>query len=189
MPSHVHPEQQARERIDAMLAESGWMVQSLEELNLHASLGVAVREVRSKGGPADYILFADGKALGVVEAKKEGETLSQVAGQSARYSKAGNWIPRRWADPLPFTYETTGIETNFRDQRDPDSRSRPVFTFHRPETLREIVTQPDTLRSRLKSLPTLPEFQQFAARTKSGPPTSTSKSAPSPSTPSRFSRI
>ena len=157
MPSHVHPEQQARERIDAMLAESGWMVQSLEELNLHASLGVAVREVRSKGGPADYILFADGKALGVVEAKKEGETLSQVAGQSARYSKAGNWIPRRWADPLPFTYETTGIETNFRDQRDPDSRSRPVFTFHRPETLRDLVTQPDTLRSRLKSLPTLPD--------------------------------
>jgi len=77
------------------------------------------------------MLFVDGKALGVVEAKKVGTTLSAVAEQSARYGKAKQFIPQRWADPLPFTYETTGIETNFRDLRDPDSRSRPIFAFHR----------------------------------------------------------
>jgi len=49
------------------------------------------------------------------------------------YTAAKKWIPQRWADPLLFTYETTGVETNFRDQRDPVSRSRPVFAFHRPE--------------------------------------------------------
>ncbi|MCB1205829.1 MAG: hypothetical protein KDN18_16320, partial [Verrucomicrobiae bacterium] len=147
------PEQQARETIDAQLAAAGWIVQDLDQLNLSASRGVAVREMQSQGGPADYLLFVDGKALGVVEAKKAGSTLSSVAEQSERYSHARNWIPQRWADPLSFTYESTGIETNFRDQRDPDSRSRPVFAFHRPEHLLELVQQADTLRARLAALP------------------------------------
>ncbi len=121
------PEAAARENIDRQLMAAGWLIQDKKDLNLSASRGVAVREMQSHGGPADYILFVDGKALGIVEAKKEGTTLSAVAEQSARYTAAQNWIPRRWADPLPFTYESTGIETNFRDQRDPDSRSRPVF--------------------------------------------------------------
>ncbi len=149
------PEQQARETIDAMLAAAGWVVQDIKELNLSASRGVAIRELQSMGGPADYILFVDGKALGIIEAKKEGTTLSAVALQSERYTAAMKWIPQRWVDPLPFTYETTGIETNFRDQRDPDSRSRPVFAFHTPEHLLELVQQPDTLRARLRQFPAL----------------------------------
>jgi type I restriction enzyme, R subunit len=149
------PEQQARETIDALLSAADWAIQDIASLNLHASRGVAVRELQSHGGPADYILFVDGKALGIVEAKKIGTTLSAVAEQSARYTAAKNWIPQRWADPLPFTYETTGIETNFRDQRDPDSRSRLVFGFHTPEHLLEIVQQPDTLRARLRQMPAL----------------------------------
>ena len=129
------PEQLARIQIDAQLSAAGWTVQSIGDLNLHAARGVAVREMQSHGGPADYVLFVDGKALGIVEAKKAGTTLSAVAEQSARYTAAMKWIPQRWADPLPFTYESTGVETNFRDQRDPDSRSRPVFAFHTPEHL------------------------------------------------------
>ncbi len=150
-----NPEQQAREVIDAQLTAAGWMVQDIKALNLSASRGVAIRELQSFGGPADYVLFVDGKAIGIVEAKKVGTTLSAVAEQSARYTAAKKWIPKRWADPLPFTYETTGVETNFRDQRDPDSRSRPVFAFHRPEHLVELVQQPDTLRARLKHFPAL----------------------------------
>ncbi len=144
-----------------MLAAAAWTVQDIKELNLSASRGLAVREMQSFGGPADYILFVDGKALGIVEAKKVGTTLSAVAEQSARYTAAKKWIPQRWADPLPFTYETTGVETNFRDQRDPDSRSRPVFAFHRPEHLVELVQQPSasparaTLRARLRHFPEL----------------------------------
>ncbi len=146
------PEQLARETIDAKLTAAGWSVQSLKDLNLFASRGVAVREMGSLGGPADYMLFVDAKALGIVEAKKVGTTLSVVAEQSARYSSAKDFVPQLWADPLPFTYETTGIETNFRDQRDPDSRSRPVFAFHTPEHLLELVQQPDTLRRKLRHL-------------------------------------
>jgi type I restriction enzyme R subunit len=149
------PEALARQSIDAQLSAAGWTVQSLGDLNLHTSRGVAVREMQSHGGPADYVLFVDGKALGIVEAKKEGATLSAVAEQSARYTAAMKWIPQRWTDPLPFTYESTGIETNFRDQRDPDSRSRLVFAFHTPEHLLELVQQPDTLRARLRQFPAL----------------------------------
>jgi len=138
-----------------LLGAAGWAIQDIASLNLSAFRGVAVREMQSHGGPADYILFVDGKALGIVEAKKEGTTLSAVAEQSARYTAAMKWIPQRWADPLPFTYESTGIETNFRDQRDPDSRSRPVFAFHTPEHLLELVQQPDTLRARLRQFPAL----------------------------------
>lgn len=149
------PEALARKTIDALLGAAGWTTQDISTLNLSASRGVAVREMQSHGGPADYILFVDGKALGIVEAKKEGTTLSAVAEQSARYTAAMKWIPQRWAGPLPFTYESTGIETNFRDQRDPDSRSRPVFAFHTPEHLLELVQQPDTLRARLRQFPAL----------------------------------
>jgi type I restriction enzyme, R subunit len=150
-----HPEATARENIDRQLMAAGWLIQDKKDLNLSASRGVAVREMQSHGGPADYILFVDGRAIGIVEAKKEGTTLSAVAEQSARYTAAMKWIPQRWADPLPFTYESTGIETNFRDQRDPDSRSRPIFAFHTPEHLLELVQQPDTLRARLRQFPAL----------------------------------
>ncbi len=149
------PEQEARRTIDAQLAAAGWAVQNLAQINLSAARGVAVREMQSQGGPADYVLFVDGKALGVLEAKKAGTTLSGVAEQSQRYTSAKKWIPQRWADPLPFTYESTGIETNFRDQRDPDSRSRPVFAFHTPGHLLELAQQPDTLRARLRQFPEL----------------------------------
>lgn len=130
-------------------------MQDLPGINLSASRGVAVREMPSQGGPADYILFVDGKALGVVEAKKVGTTLSAVYEQSLRYSHAKKWIPQRWADPLPFTCESTGMETYFVDQRDPDARSRPLFAFHTPEHLVELVQQPDTLRARLRTMPRL----------------------------------
>lgn len=111
-----HPEAAARENIDSQLMAAGWLIQDKKDLNLSASRGVAVRELQSMGGPADYILFVDGRALGVIEAKEEGTTLFAVAAQSARYTAARNWIPRRWADSLPFTYESTSIETTRQPQ-------------------------------------------------------------------------
>jgi len=60
--SELLPEQAARQKIDAMLSVSGWAVQSINELNLFAAKGVAVREIQSKDGPADYMLFVGGKA-------------------------------------------------------------------------------------------------------------------------------
>src|SRR3989339_1605863 len=79
------PEEKARQVIDSLLEAAGWKVQNLQDLDLSASLGVAVREFPVKAGAADYLLFADRKAVGVVEAKAQGTTLSGVAEQSAKY--------------------------------------------------------------------------------------------------------
>lgn len=156
------PEELARINIDRQLTACGWIVQSRHEINLFAGRGVAVREFPLETGEADYLLFADRKAVGVVEAKPEGVTLSGVADQAAKYSVGlPNNIPHVTL-PLPFLYESTGVETFFRDERDPEPRSRRVFTFHRPETLAEWISDAGathasllpTLRARLREMPT-----------------------------------
>lgn len=125
------PEELARKNIDNLLAEAGWRVQDRSELNLGTGLGVAVREWPFTSGPADYLLFVGRKPVGVIEAKPEGATLSDVAVQSDKYlTSAPLGIPNVVA-PLPFG-ESTGVETFFRDVRDPDARSRRVWAFHRP---------------------------------------------------------
>jgi type I restriction enzyme R subunit len=152
MPS---PEDKARQRIDGLLEQAGWVLQHRDELNRKAGRGVAVREFPLPAGEADYLLFIDGRAAGVIEAKKAGTTLSGFAEQSEKYLAQLPQHLDAWADPLPFGYESTGVETLFRDLRDPKPRSRPVFAFHKPETLAEWLTQPATLRRRLQQLPRL----------------------------------
>ena len=151
------PEDFAREKIDALLSAAGWVIQDNKDLNRNAALGVAVREFQTLSGPCDYLLFVDGKAAGVIEAKKQGVTLSGVAEQSEKYmDRLPEHLPR-WGECLIFDYESTSDETFFRDMRDPRPRSRRVFAFHRPETLYEWLKLPATLRNRLGQLPALDE--------------------------------
>ena len=135
-----------------MLRESGWTIQNYNDLNLSTSLGVAAREFPLGKDHADYLLFLNRNAVGVVEAKPEGTTLSGVAEQTQSYL---NNIPDNLphvSKPLPWAYETTGIETFFRDMRDPYARSRRVYSFHRPETLVDWLSQDNSLRSRLVNM-------------------------------------
>ena len=148
-------EQIARDKIDKQLTASGWVVQKRSEINLSASPGVAVREYMTDVGPADYILFVDKKPVGVIEAKRaeEGVKITLHEEQSSEY--AASTLKYLKNDPLPFVYESTGELTRFTDYRDPKPRSRPVFTFHKPETFREWLKQSRSLRSRLRDLPVL----------------------------------
>ncbi len=151
-----NPEQQARDNIDRMLVDAGWVVQDKKQIDFNAGLGVAVREYKTDIGPADYVLFVDRQPVGIVEAKKEdeGHRLTMAETQSDDYAKAKlKWIAE--SKPLPFIYESTGILTRFRDDRDPKPRSRPIFTFHQPETFQERLSRPKTLRSRLLDIPVL----------------------------------
>ena len=158
--AYIPAEGRARVEIDRQLAACGWVVQDRGAMNLYAGQGVAVREfIMAPGhGRADYLLFVDGKAVGAVEAKPSGTPLAGVEPQSAKYA-AG--LPKdlpALVSPLPFLYESTGDETMFTDGFDPDPRSRPVVTFHRPETLarwlRHWVDDADggSLRARLQRL-------------------------------------
>lgn len=80
------PEDQAREQIGRMLQEAGWVVQDSAKANIHASRGVALRNFSLEQGHgfADYLVYVEGAAAGVVEAKKQGTTLSGVEMQSAK---------------------------------------------------------------------------------------------------------
>ena len=157
------PEARARRQIDEMLAAAGWAVQDYSKVSLGASRGVAVREfpMTAGHGTADYLLFVDGRAVGEIEAKKQGTPLIGVEWQSAKYASGlPPKIPAFMA-PLPFAYESTGVETRFTNVLDPEPRSRRVFSFHRPETLAEFCARygedpaTATLRQRLQYLPLL----------------------------------
>ena len=149
MPRNQNPEQIARDRIDQLLEESGWLVQDFRRMNLAAGMGVAVREYKTDVGPADYVLFADQKPVGIIEAKRieEGSKLSSHEKQVEEYSKSKlKYIDN---EPLPFIYLSTGDFTRFTDARDPKPRFREVFTFHRPETLAKWMRKGKSLRKAL----------------------------------------
>lgn len=151
----MNNEARAREEIDKMLSECGWIVQDYKMMDLGSSRGVAVREFPLLTGIADYLLFIDRKACGVLEAKKVGIPLGGVADQSIRYvGGLPDDIPS-YGNPLPFVYASTGKETSFVDLRDPRPRSRSIFSFHRPETLKDFLSDEKTLRRKLQEMPPL----------------------------------
>lgn len=149
------PEQKARDKIDKMLVNAGWVVQNKKAINFQAGLGIAIREYTTDIGPADYVLFADHKPVGIIEAKKEeeGHRLTITEEQAEGYAKSKlKYIDN---DPLPFIYESTGVLTRFTNLRDPMPRSRTVFSFHKPETYIEMLKNQESLRRRLMDLPVL----------------------------------
>nr|MBP8149744.1 DEAD/DEAH box helicase family protein [Limnohabitans sp.] len=131
------PEAKARVQIDQLLQAAGWHVCNIDQVNLHAAQGVAIREfpLNPGHGFADYLLYVNGKACGVIEAKKEGTTLKGVEVQSERYAQGLPAALPAWRRPLPFLFESTGVETQFTNGLDPHPRSRRVFAFFRPEML------------------------------------------------------
>lgn len=122
------PEQEARKAIDRLLEQAGWVVCDATQANIRAARGVAIREFplpghgfadrtearaagqgRPASGFADYLLYIDGKAAGVIEAKKAGTTLSGVELQSDKYTKGLPVSLPSWHNPLPFAYQSTGV--------------------------------------------------------------------------------
>ena len=150
------PEQIARDVIDRQLEEAGWRVQENTAIDFDAGVGIAVREYQTDAGPADYVLFADRRPVGVIEAKPGawGVRLTRVEEQSGGYAAAKlKWVKE--GAPLPFVYESTGTVTRFTDGRDPNPRSREVFGFHRPETLKAWADAGQSFRAGIAALPAL----------------------------------
>jgi type I restriction enzyme R subunit len=178
------PEDKAREVIDARLEKAGWRVCDLKDVNLASQYGIAIRDfpLKREYGFADYLLYVDGKAAGVIEAKKEGSTLTGVEVQADKYQRGLPDAFPAWYRPLPFSYESTGVETRFTNCLEPDYRSRNVFSFHKPEILSEwlrdnhrpesdliaesrtVYNRPETLLSRLQKMPALIEAGLWPAQ-------------------------
>ncbi|MGC4874969.1 DEAD/DEAH box helicase family protein [Micromonospora sp. DT43] len=160
-------EQRARLFIDRQLTGAGWAIQDRKAMNLFAGQGVAVREVvMAKGhGRADYLLYIDQKAVGVIEAKPEGTPLSGVEWQSAKYAEGLRAEVRLKAltvdGRLPFVFEASGAETHFTNGFDPQPRARRIFAFPQPGTLARILRDAETdpkrptWRAKVRHLPPL----------------------------------
>src|SRR6266699_2342300 len=167
----ITPEDRARQNIDKLLADAGWIVQDKRQTNLSAGRGVAVREFPLKAGhgEADYLLFVDSSPIGVVEAKKEGDTLTGVELQTTKYSEGipdNLPAPRR---PLPFQYQSTGVETRFTNLLEPEARSRAVFAFHKPETFSQWIqadlkSPGSSVRGKLRIMPPLDDRNLWPAQ-------------------------
>ncbi|HEY7838782.1 MAG TPA: DEAD/DEAH box helicase family protein [Terriglobales bacterium] len=165
------PEEKARLTIDRLLTQAGWEVQDRGGANLHAAPGVAIREFAlGRGyGEADYLLFVEGQAAGVIEAKKEGTALVGVETQAQKYSEGlPDALPAPFR-PLPFCYQSTGIETRFTNLLEPNASSRSVFAFHTPATLSrwladERARPGATTKARLQAMPPLMEGGLWAAQ-------------------------
>jgi type I restriction enzyme R subunit len=109
------PEALALIHIDQLLQAAGWQVHDLKQANIDATTGVAIREfpINAGHGFADYLLYVNGKACGVIKAKKEGVTLKGVEAQSERYAQGLPTTLTAWRRPLPFLFESAGVETQF----------------------------------------------------------------------------
>ena len=152
----MQPEEQARLEIDKKLEQSGWTIQDMSKLNLTVSFGIAVREFPTSTGPVDYALFVKGKPVGVVEAKKTelSEKITTVEEQSSRYANSTfKWVQQDYE--IRFAYEATDKLIRFTDYKDVKYRSRTVFSFFRPETLKSLLSAPDTIRNNMKHFPPL----------------------------------
>ena len=150
-----NPEQLARDEIDSALRRSGWVIQPKDKINLPAGVGVAITEYLTDAGPADYVLFVDRKPAGLIEAKREEEGVRLTVHEEQTNEYRTSKLKHLNNDPLFFAYESTGELTRFTDFRDPKPRSRPVFSFHRPETFRQWLKEKRSLRDRLQDLPVL----------------------------------
>lgn len=155
--TNQNPEQIARDNIDRQLIACGWIIQNKSRINLNKGIGVAVREYQTDVGPADYVLFVDGKPAGIIEAKREeeGHKLTVHEDQAEDYATAK--LKYLNNEKLPFAYLSTGEVTTITDFRDPKPRGRNVFTFHRPETLRIWLKKTKSVRAALQDLNNLPE--------------------------------
>lgn len=155
-------EAKTRLNIDGLLKQCGFILQDMSEFNrfaksAHSSIsGVAVREFEMNDkSRADYLLFIEGKACGVIEAKREGKTLSSTNAQSKHYATHLPPNVKAWDNTLPFLYESNGSEIFFTNLREPNATTRRIFAFHSPLSLLEILEQEMTLRQRLQAIPHL----------------------------------
>ena len=149
MPNDVNqtPEELARDRIDNRLQAAGWQVQDKDALDFNAGLGIAVREFQTDVGPADYVLFADRQAVGVVEAKPDslGSQAHHGRRTIGRLREGEGSNGSRTPNPCPFSMRAPGRLRGSRTGAILSPRSREVFSFHRPETLNAWTLAPRSL--------------------------------------------
>ena len=135
------PEEKAREKIDKQLKNAGWDIVSRDEYI--PSNALAVKEALMRGNKeSDYLLFVDDKAIAVVEAKKEENSLGdRVAAQAEAYSKnPQSWYPLWFKGQIPLVYLANGNKIYFKNMLiDPDGDYVELTEMHSPKKMLNII--------------------------------------------------
>ncbi len=147
------PEEKARVLIDQLFADAGWQVVSREEYSADISAAAIEEGILQGGKEADYLLFINGMAIGVLEAKKETTDVSsdKVTSQAENYARLLLPFYKTWSKPLPLVYTSNGHVVLFRDHRDPDGGYIPMKRIHTPKEICQILGIEDAFAG----LPTL----------------------------------
>lgn len=153
----LKPEEQARVKIDEMLRRAGWDIVKRDEYSERFN-ACAIEEALLVGNKeADYLLVLDGKAIGVLEAKRKESSLgNNVSDQVASYSaKVPNWT-QAWMNPLPFLFKSNGDDLLFCDQREIATGDEPEFApLKKMKTPKELAVEAD-LKSEFAKMPAVP---------------------------------
>lgn len=160
----LFPEQKARVKIDTLLNNAGWTVVSRDEFS-EAINAQAVKENLMKGNlEADYILYLDGKAIAVLEAKREESNLGLVVAEQAQnYADIlPDWI-QVWKTPLPFIFLSNGNTLLFKDMHEKESKYKELKKMLTPKQLVELAGSDIT--SQYARLPSVPPVGPKGLRT------------------------
>ncbi len=153
----LKPEELARQKIDEMLRRAGWEIVKRDEYSERYN-ACAIEEALMVGNKeADYLLVLDGKAIGVLEAKRKESSLgNNVSDQVATYSaKVPNWT-QTWMKPLPFLFKSNGDDLLFCDQRDVAVGEEPEFiSLKKMKTPKELAVEAN-LKSEFAKMPAVP---------------------------------
>ena len=152
MSDNLLPEEKARKKIDLMLKKAGWSIVPREEYSPGIS-AAAIEEGILKGNlEADYLLFLEGKAIGVLEAKKESVSLDDiVANQAENYTHKLLPMYQYWENPLPLIYLSNGKELLFKNAKVPGSIYQKIDAMHTPKEMVKLAG----INSFFAGLPTL----------------------------------
>lgn len=134
------PEELARIKIDKQLNNAGWDIISRNEYLPNST--VAVKEALMKGNTeSDYLLFVDGKAIAVVEAKKKSNNLgAEVAAQAEFYSANPQDWYALWTDRMiPLVYLANGNKIYFKNMFIPDSDYEELSAMHSPKKMLQLI--------------------------------------------------
>lgn len=133
----MKPEEKARVKIDQMFEDAGWKVVD-RDFYSPTITAAAIREGLLEGNrEADYFLFLNGKAVGVLEAKRKEVNVASdwVSDQAVRYTRYVPKCYQAFARPLPFIYLSNGENTYFRDCRIEDSDLEEINRIHTPKEM------------------------------------------------------
>jgi len=129
---------EAATAIEVWLRAAGWAIQDADDLKIPKSGGMAARALplTRDYGRIDFLLYVEGKAAGFIEIDTESHVLPGVDPFAEKYRRGLPIILPVHTRPLPFLYQSNGVQIRFMNLFDSEPHSRPLFAFHRPDTLK-----------------------------------------------------